>query len=160
MAAANPKVLDALNWGISSEIKSYVFYMEAAKKAETKDFKDTLLKLAGEEKEHYQVLERQHHHLITSEQWVTYNDILGQNGLPEIDETMAERHKELIDRVHNAPSMREVLDIALLLEKEANQMFTQAAKDATDPEQQKSFEFLARFELGHVKLIQGMIDSL
>ncbi|MEZ5360483.1 MAG: ferritin family protein [Candidatus Zixiibacteriota bacterium] len=160
MAAVNHKVLDALNWGISSEIKSYVFYLEAAKKADNKEFKDTLLKLANEEKEHYQVLERQHHHLITSEQWVTYNDILKQKGLPQIDENMARRHQELIDQVHNAPDMRAILDIALLLEKEANQMFTRAAGDATDAEQKKSFEFLAKFEMGHVKLIQGMIDSL
>ncbi len=160
MAAVNHKVLDALNWGISSEIKSYVFYMEAVRKTDNDEFKNTLMKLAADEKEHYQVLERQHHNLITSEQWVTYNDILGQKGLPEIDETMAGRHQELIDEVKNAPDMRAVLDIALILEKEANEVFAKAATDADDPEQKKSFEFLARFEMGHVKLIQGMIDSL
>jgi len=39
------------------------------------------LKLAGEEKNHYRVLERQHHSLVTSEKWVTYNDILLKEGL-------------------------------------------------------------------------------
>ena len=160
MAAVNHKVLDALNWGISSEIKSYVFYKAAAKKMTNPEFKDTLLKLAGEEKEHYQVLERQHHSLITSEQWVTYNDILKQSDLPDIDETMADRHKEILASVDKASGIRQILDIALVLEKEANAMFTKAAGDATDPEQKKSFEFLAKFEMGHVKLIQGMIDSL
>ncbi|MEE9443609.1 MAG: ferritin family protein [candidate division Zixibacteria bacterium] len=160
MIPANPKVLDALNWGISSEIKSYVFYLEAAQKTDNAEHKDTLLKLAAEEKEHYQVLERQHHSLITSEQWVTYNDILGQEGLPEIDENMAGQHRGLIDTVRNASDMRTVLDIAFDLEKEANGVFSKAAEDADDPEQKKSFEFLAKFERGHMNLIRKMIDSL
>lgn len=160
MTPANPKVLDALNWGISSEIKSYVFYMEAAKKADDSEHQVTLLTLAAEEKEHYQVLERQHHSLITSEQWVTYNDILNQEGLPEIDESMTEKHQGLIDTVRNAKDMKTVLDIAFDLEKEANEVFSKAAEDTDDPEQKKSFEFLAKFERGHMNLIQKMIDSL
>jgi len=160
MSKANPRVLDALNWGISAEIKSYVFYREAAAKTDKAPLQQTLHRLAAEEKEHYQVLERQHHTLITSEQWVTYNDILGQPGLPEIDETMAERHRELIDTVRAAPDMKTVLKIALDLENEANRMFAKAAREADDADQKKSFEFLAKFELGHAKLIQGMLDGL
>ncbi|MCP4569827.1 MAG: hypothetical protein GY841_19785 [FCB group bacterium] len=64
MAPVNPKVLESLNLGISSEIKSYVFYKEAAQKTANENIKNALLQLAGEEKEHYQVLERQHHSLI------------------------------------------------------------------------------------------------
>lgn len=160
MPRVNPMVLDALNWGISAEIKSYVFYKEAAAKAERVQLQQTLNRLAAEEKEHYQVLERQHRSLITSEQWVSYNDILGQSGLPEIDETMAERHRELIDTVRTAPDMKTVLKIALDLENEANRMFAKAAREADDPEQKKNFEFLAKFELGHAKLIQGLLDGL
>jgi len=160
MTPVNPKVLESINFGISSEIKSYVFYLEAAKKTANENFRDTLLKLAAEEKEHYQILERQHHSLITSEQWVSYNDILKSPGLPEINEEMADVHKALIKQVQNAKGEREILDIALDLEKEANQIFTDAAGRATDPEEKKTFEFLAKFEMGHVRLIQGMIDEL
>ena len=31
---------------------------------------------------------------------------------------------------------------------------------ATEPEEKKTFEFLMKFEKGHMVLIQGMIDSL
>jgi len=58
MTPVNPKVLESLSWGISAEVKAYVFYKEAAKVVKSAEFKDTLLSLAGEEKNHYWVLER------------------------------------------------------------------------------------------------------
>jgi rubrerythrin len=160
MAPVNPKVLESLNIGISSEIKSYVFYMEAAKSIHAAGLEETLLKLAGEEKEHYKILERQHHSLITSEQWVSYNDILKQTGLPEINEEMAETHKALIDSARSAKDKRGILEIALGLEKEAFDLFSKAADEATDDEEMKTFQFLAKFEMGHINLITGMIKSL
>lgn len=160
MAPVNPKVLDTLTWGISSEVKAYVFYKEAAKLTKNDEFRKTLLDLAAEEKKHYRILERQHHSLITSEQWVTYNDILKQEGLPDIDEEMADKHKGVLDQVRNAESEREVLDIAYELEKKSNEVYTDAAGRATDPEEKRMFEYLAGFEKGHMQLVQKMIDSL
>ncbi len=160
MTPVNPKVLESLSWGISAEVKAYVFYKEAAKVVKSAEFKDTLLSLAGEEKNHYWVLERQHHSLIKSEQWVSYNDILKHEGLPEISEEMADKHKEMIDSVRNAGSEREILDIAFELEKKSNEVYTEAAERATDPDEKKTFEYLANFEKGHMKLIQKLIDSM
>lgn len=160
MTPVNPKVLETLNIGISSEIKSYVFYLEAAKVAARESSRQTLLKLAGEEKDHFRILERQHHGLVTSEQWVSYNDILKQDGLPEINEEMAAPHKGLIASVRTAKDERALLEIALKLEKDAHALFAEAAGRAVDSEEKRTFTYLAKFEEGHVRLIQGMIDSL
>ncbi len=160
MTPVNPKVLESLSWGISAEIKAYVFYKEAAKFTKNEEFKKTLLDLAAEEKNHYRVLERQHHSLVTSEKWVTYNDILLKNGLPDINEDMANKHQEVIDQVRNAESELKVLEIAYDLEKQANEVYTAAAERATDDEEKETFEFLAKFEKGHMTLIQKMIDAL
>jgi rubrerythrin len=160
MTPVNPKVLESLSWGVSAEIKAYVFYKEAAKLTKNEEFKVTLLKLAAEEKNHYRVLERQHHSLITSEQWVTYNDILLKEGLPDIDEEMASKHQEVIEQVRNAESELKLLEIAYDLEKQANEVYTAAARRATDPEEKNTFEYLANFEKGHMQLIQKMIDAL
>jgi len=160
MTPVNPKVLESLSWGVSAEVKAYVFYKEAAKAVKSEELKKTMLELAAEEKKHYQVLERQHHLLIKSEQWVTYNDILKQEGLPDIDEEMAGKHKAVIDQARNAESEREILDIAYELERKANEVYSMAAERATDPEEKKTFEFLAKFEKGHMQLIKKMIDAL
>ncbi len=160
MTPVNSRVLGTLDIGISSEIKSYVFYLEAAKVIRKEQFRATLLKLAGEEKDHYHILERQHHSLVTSEQWVSYSDILKQPGLPEINEEMTAVHGALLARVRTAAGERELLEIALGLERDAHTLFADAAAKATDSEEKKMFEYLAKFEMGHVRLIQGMIDSL
>jgi rubrerythrin len=160
MTPVNPRVLDSLNYGIAAEIKSYVFYIEAAKVTKDQKHREILLRLAGDEKEHYHILERQHHSLIKSEQWVSYNDILKEKGLPEINEDMADIHRELLDKVRAAKGEREILTIALGLEEDANRLFTKAASEAKNPEEKGTYEFLANFEKGHVKIIQGMIESL
>lgn len=160
MTPVNPKILETLDFGISSEIKSYVFYLEAAKVVTRESSRKTLLKLAGEEKDHYRVLERQHHSLVVSEQWVSYNDLLKQPGLPGINEEMAAPHKKLIDSVRTADGERELLEIALGLERDAYALFAAAAERSVDPEEKRMFSYLAKFEEGHMRLIQGMIDSL
>lgn len=160
MSPVNPKVLESLSWGVSAEIKAYVFYKEAAKLTKNDRSRETLLKLAAEEKNHYRILERQHHSLVTSEKWVTYNDILLKEGLPDINEDMANKHREVINQVHNAKSERQVLEIAYDLEKQANEVYSKAAAAAKDPEEKGTFEYLAKFEKGHMQLIRKMIDAL
>lgn len=160
MTPVNAKVLETLSFGISAEIKSYVFYVEAAKLVSSPELGKALLKLAGEEKEHYQILERQHHALITSEQWVSYNDILKQEGLPEINEAMADTHRILLKEVRQAKTEKAILDIGLGLEREAYRVYSQVAAKASDPKEKETFEFLAKFEQGHIKLIQSMMAAL
>jgi len=73
---------------------------------------------------------------------------------------MADKHKEMIDSVRNAKDEREILDIAYELEKKSFDVYTEAADRATDSEEKKTFEYLANFEKGHMRLIQKLIDSL
>lgn len=156
MTPVNPDTLQALTAGISSEVASYVFYLEASKKPEAADFKEILEELALEEKKHFHILERQHNSLIKSEQWISLADVLKEKGLPEINEEMAEVHKDLIDQVRSADSARAVLDIAYRLEEEARDLFSEQI-DRTDSEEgKKMFRELARFEAGHMKTIDQM----
>ena len=158
--AVHPDILEALTSGIQSEVASYVFYIEASKKAESEDFRNTLNKLAAEEKRHFQVLERQYDSLVRSEKWISTADILKEEGLPEIGEDMTSRHQELIDEVRGASNQRQILDIALRLEFEARDLFTRLAGSADSDEARGTYEFLSKFEQTHVEIIKGMIASL
>ncbi len=160
MTPVNPEVLSALTAGINAEIASYVFYVEAAKKINAADYKKTLQDLALEEKRHFQILERQHHSLITSEQWISLADILKAEGLPEIREDMAEVHRKLIDEVKAAPSLRVILDIAYRLEVEAFELFSKHAGLSQSPEGKKIFGELSKFERGHMKQIDDLRQKL
>ncbi len=132
----------ALTAGIQSETAAYVFYIEASKKTQAKQFKDVLEKLAFEEKMHFQILEGQHHSLIKSEKWISTADILKREGLPEIGEDMTDVHRDLIKEVHAADSVKKILDIAYRLEVEAFELFEREAGRTTSDEGKKIFQDL------------------
>ncbi len=159
MSAVHPDTLAALTSGIQSEVAAYVFYIEAAKKVDNPDLRESLEHLAHEEKNHFRVLERQYDSLVRSEKWISTADILMQNGLPEISEEMTEQHRGLIDEVARTDSLSEVLEMALKLEEEARDMFIGAAERADSDEGRQMFERLAGFEEGHVKKIREMIEQ-
>jgi rubrerythrin len=160
MTPVHPDILAALTAGIQSEVATYVFYIEAAKQVVDDDIKATLRQLAGEEKGHFQILEKQYDSLVRSEKWISTADIMKQPGLPEITEEMEAPHRDLVMKVHQAKDKREILDMALGLEKAANELFVKEAARAKSKEAKETFEHLARFEQGHINLISGIIARL
>ena len=160
MSPVSKETLSALTTGINSEIASYVFYLEAAKRQDSANFKSVLEQLAAEEKQHFQILERQHHSLIKSEQWVSTADILKAEGLPEINEDMSSAHQALIDEVRKAPSIKAILDIAYRLEEDAYRLFAGQEQKAESDAARKLFGDLARMEQGHMRKINKMRDEL
>jgi len=160
MTPVNPETLMALDAGIQSEVASYVFYLEAAKRIDSDKSKEILLNLAEEEKKHFQILEKQHHSLVTSEKWISTADVLKEPGLPEIGEEMTAKHQGLIEEVRLAESTGQVLEIAYRLEEDAFNLFSSQAAIATEDKAKRMFDMLARFEKGHMTTIKGMIDEL
>jgi len=156
MSPVHPDILQALTAGIQSEVASYVFYTEAAKKHEADKITDILKRLALEEKEHFQILEGQYDSLVRSEKWISTADILKQEGLPEIGEEMTAEHRALIDEVKETHSIEEILDIAYRLEEEAFTLFDEQTKKTTSDEARKIFGELAKFEQGHMELVEQM----
>ncbi len=159
MTPVPSQVLAALTAGIQSEVASYVFYVTAARKSQAEQFKDVLERLALEEKSHFQILERQHDSLVRSEKWISTADVLKQPGLPEISEAMSEHHRELIAQVQRAGTVDAILDIAFRLEEEAHELFDREAKRTESPEGKKVFEDLAKFEQGHMAIIEQMMKE-
>ncbi|MCB2230418.1 ferritin family protein [bacterium] len=156
MPSVHPNTLLALSAGIQSEVASYVFYLEASKQTRQDDIRKLLEKLALEEKAHFNLLERQHHNLVKSEKWISTADIMKRDGLPEVGEDMAEEHRELIEAVRGTSDVMALLDIAYRLEEDAHDLFAREAARSKTPAEQKIFEDLARFEKGHMAVIQDM----
>ena len=156
MTPVHPDILAALTAGIQSEVASYVFYRAAARKDLASEYKEMLEKLAYEEKEHFHILERQYDSLVRSEMWISTADILKQEGLPEIGEDMSRQHQELIDQVIASTTMEQILDIAYRLEEEAAELFTSAQDKVDSGEGRLMFEKLARFEEGHMAIIDDL----
>ncbi len=152
--------LTYLNLGIESEIAAYVFYKRAGKNVQDKGLQEILLKLAGDEKGHFLSLEDLYDRNVRSEMWAPYKDILGKQGLPDIDELVQETHKVLLAKIRGLSTKKEVLEMALMLEKEAFDLFSNASGKTKDPELKKVFEFLMGFEKNHVLLIEKELASV
>lgn len=160
MTPVSKDILNGLTTGINSEIASYVFYVEAARSDFSADIKSVLENLALEEKQHFQILERQHHSLIKSEQWISIADVLKADDLPEINEEMSSTHQGLIDDVRQAPSVVAILDIAYRLEVEAYELFNSLLEKAETDEGRRIYTELAKFEHGHMRKIDQMRKEL
>jgi len=160
MAPVHPDILAALTTGIQSEVAAYVFYREVLKRFDDDQLRETLEQLAIEEKKHFQYLEKQYDSLVRSEKWISTSDVLKQNGLPEINEDMTGEHKDIIKQVENASGVREILDMAYDLEAAARDLYRGAAEQSDSHEAKDVFEYLARFEEGHMRLINAMLDKL
>jgi len=157
MATVSQTVLEGLNTAIQAELAAYVFYMKGRKLTKNDKLKELLGQLAGEEKEHYKVLERQYDGLVRSEMWVAYNDIMRKPGLPDLDEKMEDVHNEYIDELSAQTTPRRILDIALGLEKRARDMYASMVGKVDDPRGKEMFNYLSKFENGHVIKIEQMI---
>ena len=121
---------------------------------------ETLLKLANDEKGHFLSLEDLYDRNVRSEMWAPYKDILNKEGLPDIDELVQETHKELLGKIGKLKTKKDVLQMALLLEKEAVDLFSNASSRTKEPEAKKIFDYLSTFEKGHVQSVERELAAL
>lgn len=160
MSPVEKSVLDGLSKGILAELSAYVFYKKCLHLTKDKRISDILTKLAADEKDHYRILEGQYDNLVRSEMWVTYNDILRKAGLPDIDEKTEDIHDKLIDSVNADSTPLQMLEIALILEERARDLYADLAKKVADPKGKETYEFLAKFESGHVAKVKAMMADI
>ena len=154
------EALKYLNLGINSEIAAYVFYKRAAEMIGDESLRKVLNGFAMDEKGHFLVLENTYDRNVRSEMWAPYKDILSREGLPEIDELVQDTHKELLGKIGTLKTRKEILEMALSLEKEAFDLFHDASSKAKDPDIKKVFDHLSEFEKGHVIMIEKALASL
>lgn len=158
--AFGEEALKYLNLGIESEIAAYVFYKRAMKLIGDPSLRAILEKFAGDEKQHFLSLEDAYDRQVRSECWAPYKDILGKPGLPDIDELVQDTHKELLGKIGKLKTKKDVLEMALVLEKEAFDLFSNASSRAKEPEAKKIFDYLSAFEKGHVQSVEKELAAL
>lgn len=154
------EALKYLNLGINSEIAAYVFYKRASGMIGDESLRKVLDGFAMDEKGHFLALENTYDRNVRSEMWAPYKDILSRDGLPDIDELVQDTHKELLGRIGNLKTRKDILEMALSLEREAFDLFHGASVKAKDPAIREVFDHLAEFEKGHVTTIERALAAL
>ncbi len=160
MKESTQQSLDTLSIGINAELAAYIFYKRASEKIEDQQIAAMLTKLAGEEKDHYWTLEAEYDSLVRSEKWISYNDIMRKDGLPEIPDEMSEKHKKRLDASEATSDSRSILEMAFELEEEARDLYRSQVEKVDDPLAKEMYTFLSKFEQGHVNVISSQLAKL
>ncbi|KPJ49240.1 MAG: hypothetical protein AMJ41_03330 [candidate division Zixibacteria bacterium DG_27] len=151
--------MEGLSKGIQAELSAYVFYKKGMEVTKSDKLKDLLGILAAEEKVHYRILEGQYDSLVRSEMWNTYTDVLNRPGLPEIDERMAEVHHQMLDEISETTPPMRILEMALMLEEQARDLYSDLAGKTEDPRGKETYNYLVKFENTHVTKIKTLMKE-
>jgi rubrerythrin len=92
--------------------------------------------------------------------WAPYKDILNKPGLPDIDELVQDTHKELLAKIADISTKRDVLEMGLSLEQEAVALYGDASAKSSHPEVKKVFEYLIGIEKSHVQMFEKELAAL
>jgi rubrerythrin len=155
----NQEVLDSLAWAVQAEVSAYVFYLHAMKKVDDEELKEAFRSLAEDEKQHFRIVESQYDALHRSERWITYKDALLVEGLPEIDEKLSEVQEGLMEEIDSVETKRDIIKLGLEKEKKAHEHYRNQLEKVTSPEAKETLEYLAGFELGHMKKLENMLKK-
>ncbi len=152
--------LKFLNLGIESELAAYVFYRRASKMIGDESLRKVLDGLSMDEKEHFLQLEDAYDKNVRSEMWAPYKDIMRKQGLPDIDEYISETHEDLLTKIKQLKTKRDIFEMALSLEKEAFALYDESYNKVQEPEAKKIFDHLRNFEMGHVRTVERALKNL
>ena len=145
MKAEDAKKIIAM--AIENEVEAYTFYRGVADKAKNPTMKSIFSELAGEEKQHRELLQGMLTKDVSTMKFDASHDYKVVDALP-------------------APALKvgmkpiEGLVIAIKKELEAMQMYTQLAKLAKDTETQFLFSQLANMERGHKARLEDIYTNM
>jgi erythrin-vacuolar iron transport family protein len=138
---------ELLATAIQTEIKARDFYSGVAEKVAIPKVKKTLSKIAKEEAGHVSVLSRR------------FSKVFSKDYTP-VENEPDPKVKALETDVLTVDTSLEIVSIAIGMEDEAIEFYSEQAERTEDSEEQKMLIKLARFELGHKKKMQSQMQRL
>jgi rubrerythrin len=132
---------------IEREVEAYTFYRTVHEKVNDPNLKDLFNELAGEESKHRKMLEG----YLTKEPSSLHFDTKRDYKIAQSLETPP-----------LSPDLKPLdgLVLAIRMELDAMQLYTQLANASTDPEQKQVFEELAAMERGHKARLEDIYTNM
>ncbi len=151
----NDKTVDVLKTAILLERRGKAFYTQAARQSESKSAKKIFEMMAEEEDEHIDFLVKQ---------FKNYNDhkefLIGEPHQEE-DETVIQILTEKIKNEISAAGFEAAAIVAAIdFENRAIEVYSNRAKEATDPNEKEMYQMLADWEKTHHHLLHKLNEDL
>jgi rubrerythrin len=148
--------LAALEMAIQTEINGYSFYEKFAAQTEDPDARSMFERLARDEVMHLELLRNARALLKDSGEWAEY-----EGASPEAVKGAPIFSRERVEQNAVAyTSDLSALRMAYLIEKDAVDFYTRAAKGTDDPNGRRLFLDLVKMEQGHLDLLEGEYNFL
>ena len=152
----NLKSLEILKNALIMEKRGEAFYKKVAEQTTDNDVKLVFNTMASEEHTHIEFLSRQYasffkHHTFEIEEFPENTD----NSATEM--ILAEN---ITKNISSAGYEAAAISAAIDMENKAIEVYTERALNATDPNEKKLYEWLAKWEQGHHKLLYFMDNEL
>jgi rubrerythrin len=146
-----PEISAALEMAIQTEINGYSFYEKFAAQTEDQDARAMFERLARDEVMHLELLRNTRALLEQSGEWAEYEEAApgAVKGAPIFSRERVEQN------VVAYTSDLSALRVAYLIEKDAVDFYTRAAKGTDDPNGKRLFLDLVKMEQGHLDLLEG-----
>jgi len=146
----------ALKTAIEAEKKSLKNYLEFGLKTDDPSGKNMFLRLASDELEHLNILQRQSQSLQESGDWLKIE--IEPSDVEMIVPRLGEKDVKI--RGTSGQDQVTALHAALALEKRAHDFYAGQAKLTDDRKAREMYLRLAEMEAAHYELIQAEIDAI
>ena len=149
-------VLEILKNAYIMEQRGKTLYETAADHAEDPDVKEFFQALAEDEKVHMKILEHQFNAVHSSGRFEIesyQSDEQGSPGLDILDDT-------LLRKINAAGFEATAVTAAVSFEEKAVGVYAERAKEASDPEERRVYEWLSSWENIHLKKLTALQEAL
>jgi rubrerythrin len=141
---------------LETEIDGYRFFLDAAEKATHPRARSTWLGLAGDEIEHMRLLQGNLSALARTNEWEAPDDDSEASTLVKAPIGPTRSLPEGAEHKGDIEALREGLKV----EESTYRFYEQAVQRSQHPTGKKTYEALARMEMGHYRLIEETIQLL
>jgi rubrerythrin len=148
--------LAALQMAIQTEIDGHNFYQRFAKQTEDPKARAMFERLARDEIMHLELLRNTKAMLEESGQWAEYRGV----SLDVVSGAPIFSSQRLKQNIVAHSSDLSALRVAYLIEKDAVEFYTRAARETDDPNGRRMFLDLVRMEQAHLDLLENEYNSL
>jgi rubrerythrin len=150
------KARRALKTAIVAEKKSLANYLEFGLRTDDASGKNMFLRLASDELEHVNILERQSQSLQESGDWLKIE--IEPSDVEMIVPRLGEKDVKI--RGTSGQDQVTALHTALALEKRSHDFYAVQARQTNDAKAREMYQRLAEMEAAHYELVQAEIDAI
>ena len=148
--------LDILKSAMLLEMRGKAFYENTALQTVNPDIKKFFETMAEEESLHIRMLSDQYQAYKNSGRFktVVYDDA-AVGGVASVV-----LNAVLKEKIQSAGYESAAIQAAMAMEERAVKLYTERARNTSDPEEKRLYEWLSDWESGHLKVLMGMDSAL